>query len=84
MTQAQLLEIFQRHYGASAELARELQIHKTTVSLWFRGHVQSKRIATAIRDRAVELLDRERVTPFITPIGSRRKFRQTRQGSLAP
>jgi hypothetical protein len=60
MTPSQLRKIFERNYGASAQIARDLNVHKTTISRWFRGHVQSARIDHAMRERALQLLDKER------------------------
>jgi transcriptional regulator with XRE-family HTH domain len=60
MTLLQLRRVFQRHYGESARLARQLGLSRGTVSKWFRGHVSSRRIETAVRERASELCQRER------------------------
>lgn len=59
MTQCQLRKLFLRHYGESSRLARELGLSRTTVSRWFRGHVSSRRLETAIRSRARQLIENE-------------------------
>ena len=59
MTKFQLRELFLSHYGESSRLARELALSRTTVSRWFRGHVSSRRLEDAIRNRAQQLLERE-------------------------
>ena len=59
MSPNHLQKIFKRHRGASSEIARELGVDKTTISLWFRGHVQSQRIDRVIHAKA-QLLDKER------------------------
>jgi hypothetical protein len=70
MTPLQLGRLFRKHYGASARLARELNIHRTTISRWFQGHVVSARIEAAVKLRASELLGghrgKERDTGFGT------------------
>lgn len=60
LTQHNLRNIFRRHYGASTAIARELGVNKNTISQWFRGTCQSRRIEAAIRARAAELLELER------------------------
>lgn len=52
-----IAKIFKKHRGAAAELARSLDppIKPCTISLWFRGRVQSERLDEAIHRRAIEL-----------------------------
>lgn len=61
MTPAQIGRVFRRNFGEAAKLARELGLQRQTVSRWFRGHVVSARINAAARQRAQELLERERI-----------------------
>ena len=59
ITKRDARKVFKRNYGAAATLARELEILPSTVSLWMRGKVQSKRIEDAVISRAAELLAAE-------------------------
>lgn len=61
LTRKQIKDIFQRHRGTAAALARELDISPVTVTLWLRGKVVSARIAEAAQIRAAELLRKDTV-----------------------
>jgi predicted transcriptional regulator len=56
---AAIRKIFRRNRGASAEIARELDIGLNAVSQWLTGYTTSERIKTAMRLKAKELLAAE-------------------------
>ena len=58
MSPSQMGRVFRRHFGESARLARELQVSRTTISRWFRGHIVSARIEAAVTKRAKELIEK--------------------------
>jgi hypothetical protein len=62
MTRSQLRRLFLRHYGESAKIARDLKVNRTTISKWFQGRVDSRRIDQAIRKRATELVHARQAT----------------------
>jgi AraC-like DNA-binding protein len=68
MTRSQLRKLFQKHYGESARLARDLGLSRTTVCKWFQGHVTSTRIQAAVVARARDLQARERPSRIDAPL----------------
>jgi hypothetical protein len=59
MTRVELRRLFRKHRGQAARLARELERSPTTVSAWFRGHLDSARIEAAVLARAKELIEKD-------------------------
>ncbi len=59
LSKSQLRRLFRRHYGASAQLARQLTVSRTTISRWLKGEVVSKRIEIAAARMAEDLLSAE-------------------------
>lgn len=56
LTRVQIRRIFRANFGAASQIARELGVTATTISLWLSGRVKSARIEAAMRQRAEELL----------------------------
>lgn len=51
--------VFRKNRGAAAALARELQVTDKTISAWLKGRMDSRRVAAAAQERAVQLLQGE-------------------------
>jgi hypothetical protein len=56
LTRREIRSVLKRHRGASALIARELDVDQTNISEWLRGRLTSKRVEDAIRQRVAELL----------------------------
>ncbi len=57
----EIRRIFQKHYGAQSELARELTLSPKSISGWLKGNIVSARIAEAAQRKAQELSQKEAV-----------------------
>ena len=62
MTRVQLREVFNRHYGEAAQLARKLNVSRTSIYRWFEGHIVSAKIEKAVHKRAAQLIAKEEAT----------------------
>ena len=59
LSREEIQQVFRRTPGAAAALARDLGISRQNITDWMNGFGRSKRVDSAIRQRASELLVQE-------------------------
>jgi hypothetical protein len=60
MSRKQLRAVFKRNYGSANQLAIDVGVNRSMISLFLRGYPSSERVEAAVRERAIALLATEK------------------------
>lgn len=73
LTRVEIKAVLDRHYGSRKQLADELSLSKTAITLYLKGKMTSQGIEHAAREFALRLLQEERRQKLS---GSVREFKE--------